>query len=177
MKDLCVRAGFDVDKIHRGRRSVYDVTMSVFKNKGKEKKDKDMIREKTFPAELDALDEAIGWIEAFLEEADCPMKHSMQIAVAAEEIFVNIAKYAYTDSEEKRTAYLKMETIGDGVSLTFADGGVPFNPLEREDPDTTLSAEERKIGGLGIYMVKKTMDETEYRYEDGKNIFTIRKKF
>lgn len=134
-----------------------------------------MIREKTFPAELEALDDVLGWIEEFLDEVGCPMKNTMQITVAAEEIFVNIAHYAYRGQEKQGSAFLTLENDSRGVSLTFADSGIKFNPLEKDDPDTSLSAEERKIGGLGIYMVKKTMDETGYRYEDGNNIFTIRK--
>ena len=62
------------------------------------------------------------------------------------------------------------------VVITFIDGGVPYDPLATEDPDTTLSAEERDIGGLGIFMVKKSMDEITYRYEGGKNVLSIRKK-
>ena len=99
-----------------------------------------------------------------------------KIDLAVEEIFVNIAHYAYgaenTDNESKILCTYEKGLL----SVTFIDSGKPFNPLNNPDPDITLSAEERKIGGLGIYLTKKFMDETFYEYTDGKNILTIKKK-
>ena len=97
-----------------------------------------------------------------------------QILIAAEEIFVNIASYAY--GQETGSAEIRM-TVEDGCAgIEFRDSGTPFDPLAKADPDVTLPAEERQIGGLGIFMVKKSMDDVQYRYEGGENILTIRKK-
>jgi len=130
---------------------------------------------------LDANLEELPKLESFLEERleahGCPMDVQMQIQVAAEEIFVNIAHYAYPDSEGEAAVTLDFEGGNpETMVLTFLDEGVEFDPLKKEDPDVTLSAEERQIGGLGIFMVKKSMDEITYRYEDKKNILTIRKR-
>ena len=97
-----------------------------------------------------------------------------QIAVAIDELFGNIAKYAYKDKAGK----VEVEVTGEPpvAAVTFIDSGIPYNPLKKADPDITLSAKERSIGGLGIYIVKKTMDEIWYDYRDGKNVVTIRKK-
>ena len=110
-----------------------------------------------------------------LEALDCPMKAQMQIDIAIDELFGNIAHYAYNPEIGKAT--VRVEVIEDplAVTITFIDNGVPYDPLAKADPDTTLSAEEREIGGLGIYMVKKSMDEITYEYKDGQNILTIKK--
>ena len=94
------------------------------------------------------------------------MKAQMQIDIAIDELFGNIAHYAY--NPEVGEATVRIEVIEDplAVVITFIDNGVPYDPLKREDPDTTLSAEEREIGGLGIYLVKKSMDEITYEYKD-----------
>jgi len=130
---------------------------------------------------LDADDKELSRLNEFLEENlekhDCPMDVLMQIQVAAEEIFVNIAHYGYPDESGKVQVTLDFEDDKpETMTLSFLDSGVPFNPLEREDPDVTASAEERGIGGLGIYMVKNTMDDVAYFYEGSKNVLTIKKK-
>ena len=129
----------------------------------------------TVQAELSRLDEVLAFIDGVLAEADCPPKVSMGIAVAAEEIFVNIAHYAFPDGEGEATIQVSFEGDKEAVRLDFIDGGLPYNPLSREDPDLTLSAEARRIGGLGVFMVKKMMDEVSYEYKDGKNIFSFKK--
>ena len=128
------------------------------------------------PAEVEKLPEVLSFLEAHLEAADCSMKAQMQITVAAEEIFVNIASYAYAPGTG--TATVRLEISGDpkAAVITFLDSGAPFDPLATEDPDVTLSAEERDIGGLGIYMTKKTMDEVRYEYKDGQNVLTLIKQ-
>ncbi len=98
-----------------------------------------------------------------------------QLAIAVEELYVNIAHYAYGDEEGKATIKIGFDGEPMQVTIRFIDEGVPYNPLEKQDPDTSLSAEERDIGGLGIFMVKKSMDSMEYEYQDGKNILTIQK--
>ena len=103
------------------------------------------------------------------------MKEQIQLDVAVEEIFVNIASYAYAPNTGY--ALIQINELSDPkrVQITFVDEGVPYDPLAKEDPDVTLSAEERQIGGLGIYMVKKSMDNMTYEYKDNKNILTIEK--
>ena len=133
------------------------------------------MREKTVQATLENLDEVMAFVEEQMEVYHCSMKMQMQIAVAVEEIYVNIASYA--DREQKGNARIRVQSGGEPLQIiiTFEDDGIPYNPLLKEDPDITLSAEERKIGGLGIYIVKKSMDQVEYHYQNGKNILTIRK--
>lgn len=129
--------------------------------------------ERTFPADSAVLPEVMSFVEEELEKIDCSMKASMQITVSVEEIFVNIANYAY--GSEKGEAKIAIDEENGKVIISFVDNGTPFNPLEREAPDITLSAQERSIGGLGIFMVRKTMDDVSYEYKDGRNIFTISK--
>ena len=129
--------------------------------------------------EIEAVTENLPEVQAFVEEhleaADCPMKAQMQIGVAVEEIFVNIANYAY--APEKGTATVRVEFSEEPVTvtITFVDHGVPYDPLAKQDPDVKLSAEEREIGGLGIFMTKKMMDDVSYCYRDGHNILTLKK--
>lgn len=125
-----------------------------------------------FPATDEALADVNSFVETRLEEAGCSPKNQMKIMVALEELFVNIAHYAYDGENGKVVLGLDFE--GNDMVLTLKDNGKPFNPLEKADPDITLSAEERDIGGLGIFMVKKSMDDVNYRYEDGHNIITVR---
>ena len=133
------------------------------------------MRELTIEAKVENLDEVLAFVDEQLEELDCPMKVQMQIDVAVEEIFVNIASYAYTPGVGSAVIRFAHEQEPRAVCITFIDSGVPYDPLKKEDPDVTLSAEERGIGGLGIYMVKKAMDDMSYVYSDGQNILTIRK--
>ncbi len=146
-----------------------DITMLALAYNGPEKK------ELTLEASADNLERALAFADAELEAAGCSAKTKMQIDVAVEEIFVNIANYAYAPDTGSVT--VRAETLSDPkrIRITFADGGVPYDPLSRPDPDVTLSAEERQIGGLGIFMVKKSMDDVSYEYRDGKNILTITK--
>ena len=129
----------------------------------------------TVPAELEQLQTVQDFIAEELESRDCPMKAQFQIEVAVEEIFVNIAHYAYGGKPGEAAIGLDVIPNPKSCRIVFRDKGVPYNPLEKPDPDITLSAEERQIGGLGIYMVKQSMDKVEYRYEDGCNILTIEK--
>jgi len=124
----------------------------------------------------DRLPEVTDFIDRHLEEAGCTAKTRMQISLAAEEIFVNIANYAYAPGTG--TASVRVELGGDpaSVSITFEDGGKPFDPTAKTDPDVTLSAAEREIGGLGIFLTKKIMDDVRYEYREGRNILTVTKK-
>ena len=127
-------------------------------------------------ARIENLDQVLTFIEKNLEAWDCSMKAQMQIAIAVEEIFVNIAHYAYAPAVGTDRIRLENPDNVDMVQITFTDKGIPYDPLAKEDPDVTLSAEERQIGGLGIYMVKKSMDAMFYEYKDKQNILQIRKK-
>lgn len=131
--------------------------------------------EKDFEASIDRLPEVLDFVEEEMNKAGCPMKVIMQVNIALEEIFVNVAHYAYPDGVG--AARVGIET-GDGkVKIRIEDSGIPFDPLERSDPDVTLSAEDRDIGGLGIFMVKQSMDEVTYSYENGKNVLTFVKYY
>ena len=133
------------------------------------------MKELELEALTDNLPQVISFVDEQLEAADCPMKIQMQIDIAVEEIFVNIAHYAY--NPDVGTAKVRVEVLGEppAVDITFIDNGIPYDPLAKADPDVTLSAEERQIGGLGIFMVKKTMDDVKYEYLDGHNILTLKK--
>ncbi|MDE7323218.1 MAG: ATP-binding protein [Lachnospiraceae bacterium] len=126
----------------------------------------------TLDADLTALGEVTLFVNSFMERIGCDEKTKRQTDIAVEEIFVNICNYAYSEDDGKVT----VEVRNDGsrkLVLTFSDRGVRYNPLEKPDPDITLGAQDRKIGGLGIYMVKNIMDELSYRHENDKNILTI----
>ena len=133
------------------------------------------MRELTIEAKLENLDEVLGFVDGQLEELECPMKAQMQIDVAVEEIFVNIASYAYAPGIGNAVVRFESSQDPTSVTITFIDSGVPYDPVQKDDPDVTLSAEERGIGGLGIYMAKKAMDNMKYVYRDGQNILSISK--
>ena len=150
-----------------------DITMLIFDYKTKEGT---AMNEKVFPATKEALSEVMAFTEECLESYDCPMKSSMAICVAVEEIFVNIANYAYGEGTGNASLAFGFDENERLMTLVVSDEGMPFNPLERAEPDITLSADEREIGGLGIFITKKTMDTVTYSYEDSKNILTMTKK-
>ena len=129
----------------------------------------------TVEAKTENLEEVLGFVDRHLEAMDCSPKVSVQIDVAVEELFVNIAHYAYSPGTGSATIGVEILKDPAAIAITFTDRGKPFDPLAKEDPDITLSAEERQIGGLGIYMVKKSMDEVVYEYRDGQNILRIKK--
>jgi anti-sigma regulatory factor (Ser/Thr protein kinase) len=132
------------------------------------------MKELTMAAERACIPRIIDFVNGELECLGCPAKTMAQIDIAIDEIFSNIANYGY--DAKPGTVTVAMEPgEGKSVSITFMDDARPFNPLERADPDVTLPALKRKIGGLGIYMVKKSMDDVRYEYRDGKNVLTIRK--
>ncbi len=131
------------------------------------------MKELMIEAKLENLDTVLDFIREALEAADCSMKLQTQIAIAAEEIFVNIAHYAY--SPTVGSAMIRI-LVDKAVTMEFEDKGRPYNPLDRADPDVTATADERKIGGLGIFMVKKIMDQVEYRHVDNKNLLIVKKE-
>lgn len=149
-----------------------DLTMVCMEYKGGEKS----VKELTLPATLENIPVVTAAIEGYLEELDCSMKAQTQINVAIDELFGNIARYAYPNGPGDATVRYRFDPTDRMVSITFVDSGIPFDPLQQADPDVTAAVEDREIGGLGIFMVKKTMDKLEYRYENGCNRLTIYKR-
>ena len=147
-----------------------DLTMMCIEYYGKRE-----AKEITVPANIDSLSRVTDFVDAELDSLGCQAETRSNINVAVDEIFTNIAKYAYPDTDGDATIRVKTNMRNPGITITFTDSGKPFNPLEKEDPDTDLPARERKVGGLGIHMVKKSMDDCSYEYKDGQNILTIKK--
>ncbi len=120
----------------------------------------------------------------YIDEAGILDDEKIQIFIAVEEIFVNIASYAYQNDLLKKDENWGNVVVKCCISkeenmfyICLEDWGIPYNPLKRPEPDITLNAEERDIGGLGIFMVKNIMDQVEYKYEDNKNYMMMGKKF
>lgn len=130
----------------------------------------------TIEAALENMDQVTDFVNEQLEALECPMKIQMQLAIVVDELFSNIARYAYHPGTGEATVCVEKLEDPSAVMIRFIDQGVPYDPLGKDDPDTTLSAEEREVGGLGIYLVKKSMDEMHYEYRDGQNILTIVKR-
>lgn len=133
--------------------------------------------ELTILASVENLEQVLAFVDAELEKMGTPPKAQMQIDVAVEELFVNIAHYAYAPETGSATIRVQPDEEKHSIAITFIDSGIPYNPLAKPDPDVTLSAEERQIGGLGIFMVKKSMDGMRYEYRNGQNVLTIEKAF
>lgn len=133
------------------------------------------MKELTIDATVENIAEVTAFVDSQLEDLGCPMKAQMQIDIAIDELFGNIAHYAYNPKVGPATVRVEVTKKPLAVVITFIDNGVPYDPLTADEPDITLSAEEREIGGLGIYMVKKSMDDIVYEYKDGQNILKIRK--
>ncbi|MBQ4501867.1 MAG: ATP-binding protein, partial [Spirochaetales bacterium] len=164
----------EIDGFVAGAEQFDDITMLCFKYKGN-KEDVEM-DELEIDAKVENLDQVLSFVDSRLEARDCPAGYMMNIDIAVEEIFVNIASYAYDGGPGKAWIRIGFEEYPHTMVLTFIDKGKPFDPVSKPDPDVTLSAEERKIGGLGIFMVKKSMDTMEYTRKDDSNILTITKK-
>ena len=127
-------------------------------------------------AKVNKLNKVLSFINDVLSAYGCSVRDTMQINVAVEELFVNISLYAYPSGSGSATISISVLDDPKTAEITLIDSGVPFDPLEKEEPDISLNAKEREIGGLGIYMVRKTMDELTYENVDGCTITTIRKK-
>ena len=151
-----------------------DITMLMFDYKPG--KGGAPMKEQSFPAKTESLPDVLGYVEQMLESFECPMKTQMAICVAIEEVFVNVAHYAYGDGEGDMDLGIGFREDSRTITFRMKDKGIPFDPLQKPDPDITLSAEERDIGGLGIFIAKKTMDSIAYAYENGENILTMTKK-
>lgn len=134
------------------------------------------MKEITVDATIENMNTVTAFVDDFLDEIACPMKSKIQINIVIDEIFGNICHYAYKDSIGAVTVRVESGNTPKAVFLIFTDNGIPYNPLETEDPDITLSSEERKIGGLGIYLVKKNMDEMKYEYVNQQNRLWMEKR-
>ena len=128
---------------------------------------------KSFKAKKESLPEAMAFLEEQLEKLNVDAKKQMQVSIAVEELFVNIANYSYAAEDGEVEIQIDKDAV---LIISLIDSGQPFNPLERKDPDINAPLEEREIGGLGIFMAKQNADKIEYEYKDGKNIVKIYKK-
>jgi len=173
MEELCRRVKADVDAFVGEAPQFDDITMVALKYVGKPPVPEMHIDHATIE-DIPAFTE---FIESELEKLDCPMKTVIQINIALDELISNIVKYGYPTEPGPVTMRIIPQDDPHGVHIQFVDEGIPYNPLNVAAPDITLSAEERKIGGLGIYMVRQTMDDMRYRYENDQNILTIVKNF
>ncbi|MBR5135237.1 MAG: SpoIIE family protein phosphatase, partial [Clostridia bacterium] len=151
-----------------------DITMLMLDYKSR--KGGERLMNKTFPAKTEALSDVLGFVDQALESVTCPMKIQTAVCVAIEEVFVNVARYAYGDGGGDMSLGIAFDEERRVITFRLSDRGVPFDPLAKPDPDVTLSAEEREVGGLGIFIAKKTMDSLTYVYENGENILTMTKK-
>ena len=127
------------------------------------------------PARRESMDEVNMFLEAQLDEVACPPDSAFLLMLAAEEIFVNIASYAYDGGEGDARIEFSFDEEKEMAELVFSDRGIPFDPTSRPSPDITLKSDDRPIGGLGIHIIKQRMDEVVYQYAGGKNVLTIRK--
>ena len=135
------------------------------------------MKEITLDATVDNIEKVTDFVNGQLENCGCPLKAQMQIDIAIDELFGNIAHYAYHPDVGPATVCVEVMKDQPAVVITFLDRGIPYDPLKKEDPDVSLSAQERTAGGLGIFLVKKSMDDILYEYKDGQNILKIRKNF
>ena len=164
----------DIDEFVGDAPQFDDITMLMFDYKPQQG-GAHMIT-KTFEAKVEALSDVLGFVDQTLEGYECPMKIQMAVCVAIEEVFVNVAHYAYGEGEGDMTLGIGFDEESRTITFRMTDKGVPFDPLKKPDPDITLSADEREIGGLGIFITKKTMDTVVYEYNNGENVLTMTKK-
>ena len=163
-----------IDEFVGGAPQFDDITMLIFDYKPKQIGD--IGTKRVFDANIDELNNVMSFVESILEKYNCPLKIQTALCVAIEEIFVNIAKYAYPDKNGYVDICITFNEDTREIKFKITDEGVPFDPLNKVDPDISLSAEDRKIGGLGIFITKKTMDDVTYTYEYNKNILVMIKK-
>ncbi|MCQ2771180.1 MAG: SpoIIE family protein phosphatase [Clostridia bacterium] len=172
VEEMCKFIRADIDVFVGDAPQFDDITMVAFKYIGKP-----IIPTIHYDeASIEDITTITEFVENELEKIECPLKIVTSINIAIDELYSNIVKYGYGDKKGPATVKVDYDSFTKVVSVIFIDEGIPYNPLMKADPDVTLSAEERKIGGLGIYMVKKTMDNIKYRYENDQNILTIQKK-
>jgi sigma-B regulation protein RsbU (phosphoserine phosphatase) len=170
VREFAVSIKQEVDAFVQDAEQADDITMLVMRYMGDIK-----WKELKIGANIENLTTVQDFVHAELEKVDCPPKIEAQIDIAVEETFVNIASYAYTP--DQGTVIIRAAVSGNEIWLEFEDTGKAYNPLEKSDPDITAGIDERPIGGLGIFMIKRMMDTVEYRCDDNRNLFTLKKKF
>lgn len=161
----------DIDEFVADAPQFDDITMLCLEYKAKMDGESAI----SVPAAPESIEKITVFINAKLEKLGCAPKTRKQIDIAIDEIFSNIAHYAYKNGEGSAEVRIEKNYDPKSVTLIFTDSGTPYNPLKKSDPDLTLTADEREIGGLGIYIVKKIMDEVKYERKDGKNILSVTK--
>ena len=171
VRQLTLNVKKDIDAFVQEAPQFDDITMLALRYNGGGN-----MNEMTVEAIIDNIPAVTAFVDEKLEALNCPMRAETQIDVAIDELFSNIAKYAYHPDTGPATVRVEVENDPLAVVITFIDNGIPYDPLSHNDPDTTLSAEARSIGGLGIYLVKKTMDDITYEYKNGQNILRIKKE-
>ena len=163
----------DIDEFVGEAPQFDDITMLILDYKSF--KGSEYMTNRSFPAKVEALTDVLGFVDEMLAKYECPMKIQTALCVAIEEVFVNVARYAYKDGEGELSLGIGFDKEKRTIKFRMTDRGIPFDPLKKPDPDITLPAEEREIGGLGIYITKKTMDSVDYYYENGENILVMTK--
>ncbi len=166
----------DIDRFVGDAEQFDDITMLTVTYNGTDTEGDCDMEERVFPAKDSALADAMGFLEKKLDACGASVKTTMQLSIVLEELFVNVAHYAYPEAEGSLTLGLGYNKDTGIFSMKIADEGIPFDPTAKSDPDITLAAEDRSIGGLGIFMVKKTMDTVDYERLDGRNVLTATKK-
>ncbi|MBE6128390.1 MAG: HAMP domain-containing protein [Erysipelotrichaceae bacterium] len=173
-REMLRKITLDVEAFMDDSPQADDITMLIFDFYGTSQSSSLVLE---LEATRDNLQSVLDFVNEHLDEINCPKKARMQLNLTVEEIYINIASYAYTPNIGMVKVVLDDLKNPDGVRLTFIDQGVPYNPLAKADPDVTLPAEQRPIGGLGIYLVKKNMDKVEYKYENNSNVLAMTKYF
>ena len=181
-RKICTTVKQSVDAFAEGADQFDDITQFCLYYAGNQTEEAPeetgkQMREKAFPAEVDRLYDVLAFINEQLDEAGCGKKEKKQLGMAVEEIYVNIASYAYGSSNGSAVICVTTEKDPGRVEIVITDTGAPYNPLEKPDPDLAMEVEDRQFGGFGIFMVKNAMDDVTYAREDGKNILTIRKSW
>ncbi len=170
-EEMLKELGLSLQSFADGEAQFDDITMLLIDFNGAQK-----APERIFEAKEENVPAVLGFLEEELEKAGCSMKLIIAVSVAIEEIFVNIAHYAYPNGGGTARFGIDIDDDSDSATFVISDRGIAFDPLQRDDPDITLGAEQREVGGLGIYIVKQTMDSVTYARENGENILTMTKK-
>ncbi len=176
MEALCRELRTDVDAFVGTAPQFDDITMLALKYLGRPEAGDSMRAVLTVPAEIANVDRVTAFVDERLEELDCPMRVQLQIDVAIDEILANICSYAYGEGTGMVSVSFEPLDGGRAVRMTFEDTGIEFDPLLRPAPDTTLPIEKRGIGGYGIYIVRKTMDDVSYERRGDRNILGVVKR-
>ena len=169
MKEFCDSIEKDIHDFEKGNEQFDDLTMLALRYKGSE------VQKITLPAVVDSIEKVTEFVNDRLQKSNIPQKIQTQIDVVIDELMSNVTKFAYRDGKNGNIS-VEMEVNEEEIAMTFRDSGVPFNPLEQADPDVNAPLEQRKIGGLGLFLVRKTMDRLNYVYENGQNVLTVIKK-